>query len=186
MPRSLTKLLLQVTVRPSSITTHIVYKAGKPTTLDFYRQLPLHRKPHLVGIAWVVQCAELNMRVEETKFKVEEVGTTLAPGRGKENADNVSATAQAALGLSGPAKDKASQVAIKRRRSMEPRALAALNNARANLSAANPDDSALKASIAASIERARRKSLQYAPRVGSPLAKRVFVMPDPVEEEAEP
>lgn len=96
--------------------------------------------------------------------------------------DAVTATAQAALGLSEKG-TKGAQAAAKRRKSMEPRALAALNNARANLSLSSSNDSAMKATIAASIERARRKSLQYAPRIGSPLAKRVFVMPDAVEEE---
>ncbi|GAA5867814.1 hypothetical protein JCM3774_005864 [Rhodotorula dairenensis] len=176
----------RVTSRPSSLTTHIVFKSGKPTTLDFYRQASLARRPHLVGIAWVVRCSELHLRVEESLFRIEEAGSpSAAPGGGKENIDSVTATAQAALGLSGkPTKAGGGQsAAVKRRKSMEPRALAALNNARANLSLSSSNDSAMKATIAASIERARRKSLQYAPRVGSPLAKRVFVMPDPVTEE---
>lgn len=174
---------LQVTSRPSSLTTHIVFKSGKPATLDFYRQTSLARRPHLVGIAWVVRCSELHTRVDESLFKIEETGTaSAAPGGGKENMDAVTATAQAALGLSGKG-TKGAQAAAKRRKSMEPRALAALNNARANLSLSSSNDSAMKATIAASIERARRKSLQYAPRIGSPLAKRVFVMPDAVEEE---
>ena len=173
----------QVTSRPSSLTTHIVFKSGKPTTLDFYRQTALARRPHLVGIAWVVRCSELHTRVDESLFEIEETGTaSAAPGGGKENMDAVTATAQAALGLSGKGA-KGAQAAAKRRKSMEPRALAALNNARANLSLSSSNDSAMKATIAASIERARRKSLQYAPRIGSPLAKRVFVMPDAVEEE---
>lgn len=172
-----------MTSRPSSLTTHIVFKSGKPTTLDFYRQTSLARRPHLVGIAWVVRCSELHTRVDESLFKIEEAGTaSAAPGGGKENMDAVTATAQAALGLSEKG-TKGAQAAAKRRKSMEPRALAALNNARANLSLSSSNDSAMKATIAASIERARRKSLQYAPRIGSPLAKRVFVMPDAVEEE---
>ncbi|GAA5991716.1 hypothetical protein JCM10908_001106 [Rhodotorula pacifica] len=173
----------RVTSRPSSLTTHIVFKSGKPATLDFYRQSSLARRPHLVGIAWVVRCSELHTRVEESLFKIDEaVGASAAPGGGKENVDAATATAQAALGLSANG-GKKGDAGVKRRKSMEPRALAALNNARANLSLSTSNDSAMKASIAASIERARRKSLQYAPRVGSPLAKRVFVMPDPVEEE---
>ncbi|TKA52106.1 hypothetical protein B0A53_04766 [Rhodotorula sp. CCFEE 5036] len=173
----------RVTSRPSSLTTHIVFKSGKPTTLDCYRQTSLANRPHLVGIAWVVRCSELHTRVDESLFKIEEAGTaSAAPGGGKENMDAVTATAQAALGLSEKG-TKGAQAAAKRRKSMEPRALAALNNARANLSLSSSNDSAMKATIAASIERARRKSLQYAPRIGSPLAKRVFVMPDAVEEE---
>lgn len=42
----------------------------------------------------------------------------------------------------------------------------------------------VKATISASLDRARRKSLQFTPKVGSPLAKRVFTM-IPTEEEAD-
>jgi len=124
------------------------------------------------------------------------------PGLGKENAvrDVAAATAQAALGLGGSAPTKggkdgaAGAGAGRRRKSMEPKALAALGNGASGSGSAsgqagsgaqgggNARDAALKASIAASIERARRKSLQFRPLVGSPLAKRVFVMPDAVEE----
>lgn len=181
------------------MTTHIVFKAGRASTLQFHRSLAPSSRPHLVGIAWVVRCAELGARADEAPFKVEDAAAPV-PGMGKENAerDVAAATAQAALGLgSAPTKGSGGAGGAaggRRRKSMEPKALAALGNGAGDASfgggaaggaAGSARDAALKASIAASIERARRKSLQFMPRVGSPLAKRVFVMPDAPEEEEE-
>ncbi|BGP02184.1 BRCT domain-containing protein [Rhodotorula toruloides] len=169
----------RVTTRPSTLTTHIIFKAGRASTIQFYRSANPSHRPHLVGIAWVVRCAEIGARVDEGPFRVEDA-VAPAPGSGKENVDVVAATAQAALGLGKPSTGAASG-SHKRRKSMEPKALAQLNNANSSMSAAS--ESALKASIAASIERARRKSLAFAPKVGSPLAKRVYVLPDAPEED---
>ncbi|SCV71608.1 BQ2448_3196 [Microbotryum intermedium] len=141
----------RVTTRPTLSLTHIVYKSGRSGTLQRYRT-HADPKPHLVGISWVVRCAELNQHVEEKPFLIE---------AGKED------------------------MFQKKRRSMEPKALSALNAPPGVLTAAtNPG---LKATIAASLERARRQSLQFAPKVGSPLAKRVFVMQfeESTEEDAE-
>ncbi|GAA5889237.1 hypothetical protein JCM6882_000683 [Rhodosporidiobolus microsporus] len=182
----------RVTTRPSSLTTHIIYKSGRPSTLHFFRTLSPSSRPNLVGIAWVVRCAEVGSRVDEAPFKVDDVegekeNRAAAKGKGRVSGGEaktgekreIGAMAQAALGLSsGPGAKGAGP--NKRRRSMEPKALAALNN---SMNATASADNALKASIAASIERARRKSLLYAPKVGSPLAKRVFVMPDPAPAE---
>ncbi|GAA5897517.1 BRCT domain-containing protein [Sporobolomyces salmoneus] len=154
----------RVTSRPSSLTTHIVYKSGKPSTLQFVRSCV--RRPKVVGIAWVVRCAELGQKVDEKPFIVVEE---------KKEVDQENSLFAVGAGKTIPAQ--------KRRRSMEPKALAALNSSvnSANLASSNP---ALKASIAASLERARLRSLQFAPKVGSPLAKRVFVVPD-VEDDHE-
>ncbi|GAA6016150.1 hypothetical protein JCM8202_005429 [Rhodotorula sphaerocarpa] len=179
----------RVTMRPSSLTTHIIYKSGRSTTLDFVRQAPTRRKPHLVGIAWVVRCAETHSRVDEAQYKIDEAGSAVQAGGGKENMTTVTVTAQAALGHSGKAV-KGGHDGVKRRKSMEPRAFATINSGRTEREASaaadltgRSKDSALKAGIAASIERARRKSLQHAPRIGSPLAGRIFVRPDAVQEE---
>ncbi|BGP34217.1 hypothetical protein JCM10296v2_006032 [Rhodotorula toruloides] len=169
----------RVTTRPSTLTTHIIFKAGRASTIQFYRSANPSHRPHLVGIAWVVRCAEIGARVDEGSFRVEDA-VAPALGTGKENIDVVAATAQAALGLGKPSTGAASG-SHKRRKSMEPKALAQLNNANSSMSAAS--ESALKASIAASIERARRKSLAFVPKVGSPLAKRVYVLPDAPEED---
>ncbi|KAL8280123.1 hypothetical protein RQP46_007453 [Phenoliferia psychrophenolica] len=137
----------RVTTRPTLTLTHIVYKAGRPGTLHRFRAHP-DPKPFLVGISWVVRCAEVGSRVDEKQYVVES---------GKE------------------------QVFQKKRRSMEPKALASLSSSINGVTTAT--DPALKATIAASIERARRKSLAFAPKVGSPLAKRVWVMPTDSDED---
>ncbi|GAA5960984.1 hypothetical protein JCM21900_001937 [Sporobolomyces salmonicolor] len=155
----------RVTTRPSSLTTHIVFKSGRPATLQFARSAPPSRTPYLVGIGWVVRCAELGTKAAEGPFRV---------------VDEQEADERSGLGVSGGlGLSRGAGGAQKRRRSMEPKALAALNNA----SSLASNDAALKASIAASLERARRKTLQFAPKVGSPLAKRVWAMPDPEEDD---
>ena len=66
--------------------THVVFKNGLQSTLKSYRWeiLPLcdghvltlncrmrsDPKPHVVGIAWVVECAEQQRQVEEARFAV--------------------------------------------------------------------------------------------------------------------
>lgn len=50
--------------------THIIFKAGRPGTLQHYRNHP-EPKPHIVGIAWVVRCAELEQRASEKPYRVE-------------------------------------------------------------------------------------------------------------------
>ena len=60
----------QVTTRPTLTLTHIVYKAGRPGTLHRFRAHP-DPKPFLVGISWVVRCAEVGQRVDEKPYVVE-------------------------------------------------------------------------------------------------------------------
>ncbi|GAA6061976.1 hypothetical protein JCM10212_005220 [Sporobolomyces blumeae] len=147
----------RVTTRPSSLTTHVVFKAGRPSTLQFVRSC-VSRPPRLVGIAWVVRCAEIGRKADEEPFLLHEE---------KQEVEKENSMFAIGAGKTAPAQ--------KRRRSMEPKALAALNNSTTSIASSNPS---LKASIAASLDRARLRSLQFAPKVGSPLAKRVFVMPD--------
>lgn len=61
---------LQVTTRPSSLTTHVIYKSGRPSTLQFVRSCA--RPPRVVGIAWVVRCAEIGKKADEKAFVVVE------------------------------------------------------------------------------------------------------------------
>ncbi|KIP11273.1 hypothetical protein PHLGIDRAFT_18033 [Phlebiopsis gigantea 11061_1 CR5-6] len=49
--------------------THIVYKNGLVSTTNRYRALN-DPKPLVVGIAWVVECAEKKARVDETKYLI--------------------------------------------------------------------------------------------------------------------
>ncbi|EJD08435.1 uncharacterized protein FOMMEDRAFT_74597 [Fomitiporia mediterranea MF3/22] len=60
----------KVLTRVGQTCTHIVYKNGLASTLTKYRLLDEPR-PHVVGIGWVVECAEKRARVDETRFKVD-------------------------------------------------------------------------------------------------------------------
>ncbi|KAH9846157.1 hypothetical protein C2E23DRAFT_744714 [Lenzites betulinus] len=55
--------------RVGSRCTHVVYKNGLMSTLTRYR-LQKDPKPLVVGIAWVVECVEQRIRVDETRFLV--------------------------------------------------------------------------------------------------------------------
>ncbi|KIY50294.1 hypothetical protein FISHEDRAFT_11691, partial [Fistulina hepatica ATCC 64428] len=48
--------------------THIVYKNGQLSTLKRYRALS--PKPLVVGISWVVECAEKLEHLDETKYLI--------------------------------------------------------------------------------------------------------------------
>ncbi|KAI0665691.1 hypothetical protein C8Q78DRAFT_986010 [Trametes maxima] len=55
--------------RVGSRCTHVVYKNGLMSTIKGYRLLK-EPKPLVVGIAWVVECAEQRRRVDEGKFLI--------------------------------------------------------------------------------------------------------------------
>ncbi|KAI0364135.1 hypothetical protein BV20DRAFT_956854 [Pilatotrama ljubarskyi] len=59
----------KMATRVGSRCTHVVYKNGLMSTLTRYRLLK-DPKPLVVGIAWVVECAEQRARVDETRFLV--------------------------------------------------------------------------------------------------------------------
>ncbi|KAK4050811.1 hypothetical protein OIV83_003233 [Microbotryomycetes sp. JL201] len=169
----------RVTTRPTATLTHIIWKAGKPLSKYVGSTTT---GPKIVGIGWVVRCAELNQKVDETDFLVDmeqcRTVTSLVTGTGSQLSSNAGQQ--------------------RRRKSMEPKALTALGARDVNRRSTsvglltgcldtveeieradtqNAVDPAIKASIAASIDRARRKSLQFAPKVGSPLAKRMYSVP---------
>ncbi|THH06973.1 hypothetical protein EW145_g3706 [Phellinidium pouzarii] len=60
----------KVLTRVGQSSTHIVYKNGLASTLARYRLLDEPR-PSIVGIGWVVECAEKRERVDETLFQVD-------------------------------------------------------------------------------------------------------------------
>ncbi|KAH0829200.1 hypothetical protein J3R83DRAFT_2760 [Lanmaoa asiatica] len=62
--------------------THIVYKNGLPNTLTRYRMLN-DPKPAVVGIAWVVECAEKRAKVDEERFKIDVDTINVAGGNNK-------------------------------------------------------------------------------------------------------
>lgn len=59
----------RILARVGQTCTHIVYKNGLMSTLTRYRLLK-ERRPLVVGIAWVVECAEQRMQVDETRFLI--------------------------------------------------------------------------------------------------------------------
>ncbi|PIL30977.1 hypothetical protein GSI_05670 [Ganoderma sinense ZZ0214-1] len=59
----------KISTRVGSRCTHVVFKNGLQSTLKSYR-MQSEPKPHVVGIAWVVECAEQRRKVEETRFVV--------------------------------------------------------------------------------------------------------------------
>ncbi|KAH9946435.1 hypothetical protein B0H21DRAFT_883686 [Amylocystis lapponica] len=63
--------------RVGQTCTHIVFKNGLMSTLTRYRLLNEPR-PLVVGIAWVVECAEQRARVDETRFRINLDGTNVA------------------------------------------------------------------------------------------------------------
>ncbi|KAG6810676.1 hypothetical protein H0H92_010762 [Tricholoma furcatifolium] len=60
----------RILTRVGQTCTHIVFKNGLSSTINRYRLLR-DPKPHVVGIAWVVDCVEQRSQVDETKFIVD-------------------------------------------------------------------------------------------------------------------
>ncbi|KAI0918908.1 hypothetical protein AcV5_001967 [Taiwanofungus camphoratus] len=67
----------RVLTRVGQTCTHIVYKNGLMSTVTRYRLLTEPR-PFVVGIAWVVECAEQRSRVNETEHLVSLDGVNIA------------------------------------------------------------------------------------------------------------
>ncbi|KAH9996662.1 hypothetical protein BJV74DRAFT_736818, partial [Russula compacta] len=63
--------------RAGQSCTHIVYKNGLMSTLTKYR-LMREPKPFVIGISWVVECAEQCRRVGEENFLVDLEGVNVA------------------------------------------------------------------------------------------------------------
>ncbi|KAL7418928.1 hypothetical protein Q5752_006612 [Cryptotrichosporon argae] len=117
----------KVLTRPTESCTHIIYRAGKSSTLAWFRR-QAEPRPHLVGITWVTRSKEAGRRLAENSFAVE-----------VEDED----------------------VFAKRRKSMEPKSLAA---SQASSRLLVPD-------VGLSVAAAKRRSLLYAPKISSPLKK---------------
>ena len=60
----------RILTRMSTSLTHIVFKSGLPSTVSKYRMFS-DPKPAVVGIGWVVECAEKRERVDESRFAVD-------------------------------------------------------------------------------------------------------------------
>ncbi|KAH9917562.1 uncharacterized protein B0H18DRAFT_1034247 [Fomitopsis serialis] len=70
-------MLWKVLTRVGQTCTHVVFKNGLLSTLTRYRLLKDPR-PLVVGIAWVVECAEQCTRVDESRFLISLDGVNVA------------------------------------------------------------------------------------------------------------
>lgn len=60
----------RILARATDNVTHIIFKGGRSTTLHRYRAYEVDRRPHLVGVGWIVRCKEKNERVPEEPFLI--------------------------------------------------------------------------------------------------------------------
>lgn len=137
----------QVLVRPSESCTHIVYKAGKPSTLTWIRKQK-DPKPYIVGAGWVMKCKEEGRKVAEEPHTVPIEDECMFQK----------------VGCSGTVAD-----VWQRRKSMEPKQLALMTAGNlANTSRGNSEFlrtvklTLVPEAYASSLAQARRKSLLYA------------------------
>ncbi|KAJ8508880.1 hypothetical protein ONZ45_g8888 [Pleurotus djamor] len=72
----LQKLGARTLTRVGSTCTHIIYKNGLNSTVSRWRKL--NNKPAVVGITWVVDCAEQKTRVDETAYLIDLEGVNVA------------------------------------------------------------------------------------------------------------
>ncbi|KAK0461053.1 uncharacterized protein EV420DRAFT_1762381 [Desarmillaria tabescens] len=59
-----------------STCTHLVFKDGTVGTLNRYRQL--ENKPFVVGLQWIVECAEKLLHLDETQYAISLEGVNIA------------------------------------------------------------------------------------------------------------
>ncbi|KAK4050761.1 hypothetical protein OIO90_004983 [Microbotryomycetes sp. JL221] len=208
----------KILMRPSLTMTHLIWKSGKPlqnyfggtnqfdwpnysTTTTSETETNAETKTNslfVVGIGWVVKCAEMNQKINEKEFLInlEPFKTSLnhqnhfkTSNRSKQQQqqqqreETMLKNRDSTFESNHQIQSQSQTQQQRRRKSMEPKALMALGsrdvNRRSSLAVSNNnltttnEDPIVKARVAASLERARKKSLQYTPKVGSPLAKRV-------------
>ena len=60
--------------------THVVYKNGSPSTITKVKLMDEPARPKVVGIGWVVACAENRERTDETKYEVDIESVNVAGG----------------------------------------------------------------------------------------------------------
>ncbi|KLO13632.1 hypothetical protein SCHPADRAFT_827682 [Schizopora paradoxa] len=58
--------------------THVVYKNGLASTIAKVKLMDADGRPHVVGIGWVVECAEKREQADESKFAVDIEGLHVA------------------------------------------------------------------------------------------------------------
>lgn len=71
---------LQILTRLTPSITHIVFKDGSPTTLAKHK-LYENPRPFLVGVGWVIKCAENREQTDESQFLVDEPEPAVLNGK---------------------------------------------------------------------------------------------------------
>ncbi|BEI99721.1 hypothetical protein CcaverHIS631_0407640 [Cutaneotrichosporon cavernicola] len=61
----------RVLSRPTENCTHFIYKSGRPNTAAFWRRLDSERRPHVVGLRWVVNSLKAGRRESEAEHCVD-------------------------------------------------------------------------------------------------------------------
>jgi len=59
-----------VLTRLTESVTHVIYKSGRPTTLQWYRKQE-DPKPHIVGIGWITGSKKNGKRIPEEGYIVD-------------------------------------------------------------------------------------------------------------------
>lgn len=58
-------------MRLTTAVTHIIYKSGLPTTLNWYRRQEQEERPYLVGVGWLLKSKKAGERLDEAEFTVD-------------------------------------------------------------------------------------------------------------------
>lgn len=161
--RVLIDTIHQVTTRPTPSLTHIIYKSGRPSTLTRYKASPASDRPFLVGISWVVRCAELGKRVDEGGYTVQEGKESVGKRRRSMEPRLLAIPTPVGGGVGGKREIEAIGPGITANTSARKSFSLFPASSRSRM-IADCLCVLVQATIAASIDRARRKSLQFQPK----------------------
>ncbi|GMK59429.1 hypothetical protein CspeluHIS016_0800350 [Cutaneotrichosporon spelunceum] len=73
----------RVLTRPTENCTHFIYKGGRPNTAAFWRRLDAERRPHVVGLRWVVNSLKAGRLESEAEHGVDFAGEVVFQKRTK-------------------------------------------------------------------------------------------------------
>lgn len=61
----------KVNTRLISAVTHVIFKSGLKSTMDWYRRQEPDEKPFIVGVGWLLKSKKGGERLDETEFTVD-------------------------------------------------------------------------------------------------------------------
>jgi len=148
--------------RMSTSLTHIVFKSGLPSTIARYRVLGDPR-PIVVGIGWVVECVERREKVDEERFKVDLDGAAEAKRR-----KSIAPRPRRIFNFAPDGGDVSMSESVL----SEENSFVDTSFDNSTVSRSHLDD------ILPPLEQARRRSVNFAPKVASPLRSTFWVNED--------